>query len=52
MLADKRIDKVIGRIIRLVVSIKTIKIDNINGVPTGIRWENKWLVRLNQPKII
>lgn len=38
ILADKRTDKVIGRMMFLTVSIKTIKFIRALGVPIGVRW--------------
>jgi len=38
MLADKRIDRVIGRIIDLIISIITIKFIRLVGVPDGVKW--------------
>lgn len=38
ILAVRRTDKVIGRIIKLVDSIITIKVIKAFGVPDGIRW--------------
>ena len=52
ILAERRIDKVIGRIIRLMNSIITIKGIRIVGVFEGVRWENIWLVKFSHPKII
>lgn len=40
ILAANRTDKVIGRIIFLVVSINTMKDESIIGVPLGTKWEN------------
>lgn len=40
ILAANRTDKVIGRIIFLVVSINTMKDESIIGVPFGTKWEN------------
>ena len=48
-LAAKRTDKVIGRIIFLIDSIKTIKGIKITGVPNGTKWANIWFVLLNHP---
>jgi len=52
MLAHKRTDKVIGRIIFETNSINTIKFIKIKGVPIGTRWDNIFFVLLYQPKII
>lgn len=38
ILADKRTDKVTGRIIFLIISTNTIKFINLLGVPIGVRW--------------
>lgn len=43
MLAVSRIDRVIGRIIKLIDSISTIKGIRMRGVPWGVKWENKSL---------
>jgi len=51
ILAAKRTDKVIGRIINLTVSIKTMNGMRIDGQPNGTRWENI-LSKFNQPVII
>jgi len=50
--ADRRTDRVMGRIIFLVVSINTIKEDKGSGVPKGTRWENIYVVLFIQPNII
>lgn len=50
--AVKRIDRVIGRIINLINSIKTINGIKIVGVFEGVRWVNIWLVKLIQPNNI
>jgi len=52
ILAASRTDRVIGRIMFLVVSIITIKEANIIGVPLGTKWENILFVLLIQPKIL
>jgi len=39
--AVNRIDKVRGRIIKLIDSIITIKGISMNGVPEGVKWINK-----------
>jgi len=39
--AVNRIDKVKGRIIKLIDSIITMKGISINGVPEGVKWINK-----------
>ena len=44
ILAANRIDNVNGRIMFLIVSIKTIKGIKIEGVPLGIKWINEFLV--------
>jgi len=49
ILAINRTDKVIGRISLLIVSIITINIINMNGVPDGTRWENIFFEFLTQP---
>lgn len=52
ILADSRIDRVIGRIIALIVSIITIKFIKALGVPSGVKWiiiELNWFF---QPNII
>lgn len=51
ILAANRTDKVMGRIKFLTVSMKTIKKDNIIGVPKGTKCVNIWLVILIQPYI-
>lgn len=52
ILAERRIAKVPGRIILLIVSIHTIKGIRIEGVPKGTKWVNMWIVFWIQPKII
>jgi len=52
MFADSRTARVPGRIIFLIVSIKTIKGINTGGVPWGTRWANICWVLLNHPNII
>lgn len=55
MLAAKRTDKVIGRIICLTVSIITINCDKGNGVLSGTKWLKKWclfLLDLKRIKLI
>jgi hypothetical protein len=52
MLADNRTASVPGRIILLIVSIKTIKGINTGGVPCGTKWANICFVLLIQPKNI
>ena len=52
MLADSRTANVPGRIIFLIVSIKTIKGINTGGVPCGTKWANICFVLLIQPKNI
>jgi hypothetical protein len=52
MLADSRMDKVIGRIIFLTVSIKTIKFIRAKGVLVGTIWDNILFVLFVHPKII
>jgi hypothetical protein len=52
MLAERRIAKVPGRIIFLIVSISTIKGIKIVGVPCGIKWINMCFVLLIHPKSI
>jgi len=44
MLADKRIDRVIGRIMFLVSSIITMKFIRAIGVPMGTVWINMFLL--------
>jgi len=46
MLAANRTDRVMGRIIWLVLSIKTINWERAMGVPDGTKWENALLVFL------
>lgn len=45
MLAVNRIANVIGRIIKLIDSIKTMKGIKIVGVPWGVKWEKKSLIK-------
>lgn len=45
MLAVKRIERVNGRIINLMDSIKTMKGIRMGGVPCGVRWEKKSLIK-------
>lgn len=52
MLAQRRTDKVIGRIILETISIKTIKFINIKGVPIGTKWAIIFFLLFNHPKII
>jgi len=52
MLADNRTDKVIGRIMLLTSSIKTIKLRSGVGVPVGTVWAIIFIVLFFQPKII
>lgn len=52
MFAERRIAKVPGRIIFLIVSINTIKGINTVGVPWGIRWINICFVLFNHPNNI
>lgn len=47
--AANRTERVIGRIIFLIVSIKTIKKDRAMGVPKGTKWVNIWFIILIQP---
>lgn len=49
MFAINRILKVKGRIVFLIISIKTIKLINANGVPLGTRCANILLVKLIHP---
>lgn len=49
ILAANRTERVIGRIIFEIVSIKTIKNLRAIGVPNGTKWVNMWLVKLIQP---
>lgn len=50
--AESRIERVIGRIIFLVNSIKTIKFISAPGVPVGTVWASICFVLFSQPKII
>lgn len=50
--ADKRTDKVIGRIKLLMISIITIKGISRIGVPRGTKWDSMCLKLLIQPMII
>lgn len=50
--AVSRIESVIGRMINLINSIKTIKGIKIVGVFDGVKWVNIWLVKLIQPNSI
>jgi len=52
MLADSRIESVIGRMMLLVISINTIKFIKAMGVPIGTVCANILFVLLIQPKII
>lgn len=52
ILADRRIAKVPGRIIFLIISIHTINGIRMAGVPWGIKCLNICSVKFNQPKII
>lgn len=52
MLAESRIDKVIGRIIFLTSSIRTIKFINIIGVPVGTVWAIIFFTFFAQPNNI
>lgn len=52
MFADSRIERVIGRIMFLVNSIRTMKFIKAFGVPVGTMWAIMFLVLFNQPKII
>lgn len=52
ILAESRIARVPGRIMFLIVSIKTIKGIRIVGVPCGIKWINMCFVLLIQPNNI
>lgn len=52
MLAVSRIDRVIGRIINLINSIRTMNGIKIVGVFEGVRCVNMWLVKLIQPNNI
>lgn len=45
MLAVKRIANVNGRIIKLIDSIKTMKGIRMGGVPWGVKWEKKSLIK-------
>lgn len=49
ILAVKRTDRVIGRMIVLINSIKTKIGDNTFGLPNGVMWANIKLGNLNQP---
>lgn len=44
--------RVPGRIIFLIVSIRTIKGIKMGGVPVGIKWVNMFWVLFSQPKNI
>lgn len=44
--AANRTDKVIGRIMFLISSIKTINGINAGGVPKGTKWAKAWIVSL------
>lgn len=48
--ADRRTERVIGRINWLAVSIRTINWDSGRGVLKGTRWLRKWLVLLRALK--
>lgn len=52
MLADNRIARVKGRMIKLIDSISTIKGINKEGVLKGTKWANMFLVKLIQPNNI
>lgn len=52
ILAVNRIESVIGRMIKLINSIKTINGIKIDGVFEGVRCVNIWLVKLIQPNNI
>lgn len=52
ILAVSRIESVMGRMINLINSIKTINGIKIVGVFEGVRWVNMWLVKLIQPNNI
>jgi len=52
ILADSRIDKVIGRIMLLTVSISTIKFIKAKGVLVGTMWDSILFVLFAHPKII
>lgn len=52
MFAESRTAKVPGRIIFLIVSIKTIKGIKTGGVPWGTKWANICFVLLIHPKNI
>jgi hypothetical protein len=52
ILADSRTARVPGRIIFLIVSIKTIKGIKTGGVPCGTKWANICFVLLIHPKNI
>lgn len=52
ILADNRTANVPGRIILLIVSIKTIKGISTGGVPCGTKWANICFVLLIHPKNI
>lgn len=52
ILAIKRILKVKGRMIFLIISIRTINLIKAVGVPLGTRWLNIFLVKFVHPKII
>lgn len=52
ILAERRMAKVPGRIIFLIVSMQTIKGINIGGVPWGTMWANIIIVLFIHPYII
>lgn len=52
ILAVNRIDNVRGRIIKLIDSIKTINGIRTGGVPWGVRWEKKSLIKYHILKSI
>ena len=52
ILADSRIERVMGRIILLIISIITIKFIKALGVPKGVRWVIMFLNLFFQPNII
>jgi len=49
ILAVRRTESVVGRIILEIVSISTIKNLKAIGVPKGTRWENMWFMLFNHP---
>lgn len=52
MLAARRTERVMGRIMFLTISIKTMKGIKVEGVPKGTRWAKKWSRLLDRLKMI